>query len=861
MQFARWQNPRSFVLLVKLNLINQASLAALKPTQPQSALAEESAFENETAAVSNAPIVNEAKESRFQLVLSSFQEVATFPSATPELTNPSLLDVDASWITAEKPTATAGVGSFEPVQNNDAGSVQSGTGVSQPSTGYSPPSAGISISLSSRAPNEKQTTDANLRHNSQEIVGRVLGQQVVHPKAFASQPLGQWNSADAISVNSPIVSSGLSTGQTFSDKRTQLSSISQVGTGGQNDTSFDFVKRDVASHGGVSQGGVNQGGVKQSGDHVQIGSYRTIPNGGVPNVGGQDVTHLHQRETQPISSLESATRGNDSTLPLQSTQKFAAEIKSKPNVSGPPATFETTVSDRLVSHGAVSKFHEVKPSIAEDSAIENKHNDSPVDSIASTASGKKDSQIPRPLASSANLSRQSLDADHATELAGAKQKDAGPTPSNSRIASAETTTQTYANPQVRENRNASVPVERVTNQSEFVTARRDSAIDGQRDFWPTASLSGEKDVANATAATEKIVRPNNASQAANTIYSRPKLSNRESSSLERKTYSVAGDPAEPFNSQTELKLANSIPVDPSAKAARPEAGNDLELGKPQVAGANAYSNNKTTTSNSSEPIAPGADFATVRNLDQSSTQSIENTYQIDEQIVRVSPSKAPVRHIDGTTGIDQILEPVGLDNANLDSPILGSVPRENVLQPKSIPLDGSSSQFEQSLRDIILQRENAMTNREANPQVTKIQIAINPPELGEIEIRLTRAYEQSRASITVANESALNSLQSNLGNLRATLESFGVQISEVDMFTDQQESERSSAQPDSDRPDQQEQFAQTNNPNEQGLRQDRFDGIAGDLQRVIHKLRMLIFSTRPCESWTLLLKNKQKTGE
>ena len=66
-------------------------------------------------------------------------------------------------------------------------------------------------------------------------------------------------------------------------------------------------------------------------------------------------------------------------------------------------------------------------------------------------------------------------------------------------------------------------------------------------------------------------------------------------------------------------------------------------------------------------------------------------------------------------------------------------------------------------------------------EVTRIRIEIDPPELGEISIEISRHPHQTVATVVVANEHAQQQLSGNIQQLQTSLESMGVEFKQVDI--------------------------------------------------------------------------------
>jgi hypothetical protein len=79
--------------------------------------------------------------------------------------------------------------------------------------------------------------------------------------------------------------------------------------------------------------------------------------------------------------------------------------------------------------------------------------------------------------------------------------------------------------------------------------------------------------------------------------------------------------------------------------------------------------------------------------------------------------------------------------------------------------------------EIIATRESSAA-RESN--VTQVKIEISPAEFGEITIQITKSVHGTVATLAVANELAMNQLQSNIQSLQLALEDMGVEFQQID---------------------------------------------------------------------------------
>lgn len=108
--------------------------------------------------------------------------------------------------------------------------------------------------------------------------------------------------------------------------------------------------------------------------------------------------------------------------------------------------------------------------------------------------------------------------------------------------------------------------------------------------------------------------------------------------------------------------------------------------------------------------------------------------------------------------------------------------------PTSLP-PGSTTQIQrfENLADQTLEKfvSQAVVDRAETPvqekNITRLQIAIDPADLGEVRIEITKTSLRTVATMTVANEYALQQMQSNIQSLQSSLESMGVEFQEVDL--------------------------------------------------------------------------------
>lgn len=108
--------------------------------------------------------------------------------------------------------------------------------------------------------------------------------------------------------------------------------------------------------------------------------------------------------------------------------------------------------------------------------------------------------------------------------------------------------------------------------------------------------------------------------------------------------------------------------------------------------------------------------------------------------------------------------------------------------PTSLP-PGSTTQIQRfdNLADQTLEKfvSQAVVDRAETPvqekNITRLQIAIDPADLGEVRIEITKTSLRTVATMTVANEYALQQMQSNIQSLQSSLESMGVEFQEVDL--------------------------------------------------------------------------------
>lgn len=102
---------------------------------------------------------------------------------------------------------------------------------------------------------------------------------------------------------------------------------------------------------------------------------------------------------------------------------------------------------------------------------------------------------------------------------------------------------------------------------------------------------------------------------------------------------------------------------------------------------------------------------------------------------------------------------------------------ETLLRDYKIPQVAEKT-ISEVVSEIVAQR-NIESQR--GDEVTRIRIEIDPPELGEISIEISRHPHQTVATIVVANEHAQQQLSGNIQQLQTSLESMGVEFKQVDI--------------------------------------------------------------------------------
>lgn len=102
---------------------------------------------------------------------------------------------------------------------------------------------------------------------------------------------------------------------------------------------------------------------------------------------------------------------------------------------------------------------------------------------------------------------------------------------------------------------------------------------------------------------------------------------------------------------------------------------------------------------------------------------------------------------------------------------------ETLLRDYKIPQVAEKT-ISEVVSEIVAQRN--IESQRGN-EVTRIRIEIDPPELGEISIEISRHPHQTVATIVVANEHAQQQLSGNIQQLQTSLESMGVEFKQVDI--------------------------------------------------------------------------------
>ena len=102
---------------------------------------------------------------------------------------------------------------------------------------------------------------------------------------------------------------------------------------------------------------------------------------------------------------------------------------------------------------------------------------------------------------------------------------------------------------------------------------------------------------------------------------------------------------------------------------------------------------------------------------------------------------------------------------------------ETVIRDFRMPQVAEKS-ISEVVSEIVSQRNLEQQN---GKEVTRIRIEIDPPELGEISIEISRNPHQTVATVVVANEYAQQQLGGNIQQLQTSLESLGVEFKQVEV--------------------------------------------------------------------------------
>ena len=163
------------------------------------------------------------------------------------------------------------------------------------------------------------------------------------------------------------------------------------------------------------------------------------------------------------------------------------------------------------------------------------------------------------------------------------------------------------------------------------------------------------------------------------------------------------------------------------------------------------------------------------------------TLLADGPAAAVSESALPGPALDGAQAeaVTGSHGPTALEwNSNQSAPTPTLAPLQTAAQSfRTVDMTGEQNLAEFVQRVITERAEEAVGEK----NITRIEIAIDPPELGEVRIEITKTATRTVATLAVANEIAWNQLQSNIQNLQASLESMGVEFNEVDRFDQQQD--------------------------------------------------------------------------
>lgn len=103
-----------------------------------------------------------------------------------------------------------------------------------------------------------------------------------------------------------------------------------------------------------------------------------------------------------------------------------------------------------------------------------------------------------------------------------------------------------------------------------------------------------------------------------------------------------------------------------------------------------------------------------------------------------------------------------------------------ILQEQTLTPSGNKG-WSEIVSGLIQQRQSE-ANSEAN--LTRIKVEIDPPELGEIAIQITKSLHKTVATLAVTNEFALHQLSASIQTLQSSLEAMGVEFHQVDYPSD-----------------------------------------------------------------------------
>ncbi|MEE2642445.1 MAG: flagellar hook-length control protein FliK [Planctomycetota bacterium] len=225
----------------------------------------------------------------------------------------------------------------------------------------------------------------------------------------------------------------------------------------------------------------------------------------------------------------------------------------------------------------------------------------------------------------------------------------------------------------------------------------------------------------------------------------------------------------------DLAARNASRTNPFPPGMRVTPGNSSENGADSNAGEEATLDPDVELSGDRDPN---------RNL---AVKTERQTLLADGPAAAVSESVLPGPALDGAqaeagTGSHGS---AGLEwNSNQSAPAPTLAPLQTAAQSfRTVDMAGEQNLAEFVQRVITERAEEAVGEK----NITRIEIAIDPPELGEVRIEITKTATRTVATLAVANEIAWNQLQSNIQNLQASLEAMGVEFNEVDRFDQQQD--------------------------------------------------------------------------